>query len=215
MAFIYKITNDINGKVYIGKTNLTIEQRFKEHCKAAHKSRFEKRPLYSAMNKYGKEHFHIETIEEVSEELSSEREIYWIEKYDSYKNGYNATKGGDGKAYVDKEKIMMLYNAGKQEKEISDVIGCTKRTICKTLREYGIKAKDSIKRANKFLWKPVAKIDPLTNKIITVYPSVSVADRANGNSHNIAKACKNRTSVIQGYRWEYVQISDLVCDDEE
>ena len=32
MPYIYKITNDINGKIYIGKTLSTIEQRFKEHC---------------------------------------------------------------------------------------------------------------------------------------------------------------------------------------
>ena len=33
MAFIYKITNDVNQKVYIGKTERSIEERFKEHCK--------------------------------------------------------------------------------------------------------------------------------------------------------------------------------------
>jgi len=41
MSFIYKITNDINDKVYIGKTAFSIEKRFKEHCKDAFKEHLE------------------------------------------------------------------------------------------------------------------------------------------------------------------------------
>lgn len=57
MAFIYKITNDINQKIYIGMTERTIKERFKEHCQEYKRERAEKRPLYSAMKKYGIEHF--------------------------------------------------------------------------------------------------------------------------------------------------------------
>ena len=88
MAYIYKITNDINGKIYIGKTEFSIEKRFNEHCKDAFKPRKEKRPLYSAIQKYGVEHFHITLIEETDN--PNEREIYWIEKLQSFKYGYNA-----------------------------------------------------------------------------------------------------------------------------
>ena len=49
MSYIYKITNDINDKVYVGKTNFSIQKRFEEHCKDAFKPRTEKRPLYMAM----------------------------------------------------------------------------------------------------------------------------------------------------------------------
>lgn len=49
MAYIYKITNDINDKVYIGKTEFAIEKRFKEHCQDALKAKSDNRPLYSAM----------------------------------------------------------------------------------------------------------------------------------------------------------------------
>ena len=48
---------DINGKIYIGKTEFSIEKRFNEHCKDAFRDRNEKRPLYAAMRKYGIEHF--------------------------------------------------------------------------------------------------------------------------------------------------------------
>lgn len=77
MAYIYKIENDINGKLYIGKTEFSIEKRFKQHCSDAFKDRCEKRPLYAAMRKYGVEHFHISLIEETDK--PEERERYWIE----------------------------------------------------------------------------------------------------------------------------------------
>ena len=66
MAYIYQITNDVNQKIYIGKTENSIEKRFKEHCWDASRERNEKRPLYNAMRKYGVEHFHIELIEETN-----------------------------------------------------------------------------------------------------------------------------------------------------
>lgn len=46
MAFIYKITNDVNGKVYIGKTLFSVEKRWKEHFKDSKKERCKNRPLY-------------------------------------------------------------------------------------------------------------------------------------------------------------------------
>lgn len=76
MAYIYKITNDINNKVYIGKTLLSIEKRFKEHCKDYKREGKEKRPLYRAMNKYGIEHFSIEEIEECNYNVINDREKY-------------------------------------------------------------------------------------------------------------------------------------------
>lgn len=63
MAFIYKITNLINNKCYIGKTERTINERWKEHLK---KSKSLDLPLYRALNKYGIDNFQIEQIEECS-----------------------------------------------------------------------------------------------------------------------------------------------------
>lgn len=106
MAFIYKIYNDINNKLYIGKTEYSIDKRFKEHCREALKNKNKNRPLYSAMRKYGQEHFFIQKIEETDN--SEEREKYWIAFYNTYHKGYNATKGGDGKPYIDEQKINMI-----------------------------------------------------------------------------------------------------------
>lgn len=108
MGFIYKITNDINNKVYIGQTTLTLDQRFRSHihdCMSG-KARIEKRPLYEAMLKYGIQHFQIEPLEEVTDECLDEKEMFYIKQYNSYvgfsnSNGYNATLGGQSIRKID------------------------------------------------------------------------------------------------------------------
>lgn len=96
MGYIYKITNSVNQKVYIGQTKKTIEERFQAHIKKAklHINRY----LYDAMNKYGYDNFIIEEIEQCADSQLDEREIYWIAFYKSNnKNyGYNMTEGGGG-----------------------------------------------------------------------------------------------------------------------
>ena len=115
MAYIYQITNDVNGKIYIGKTEQSITKRFTEHC--ADRKRAPDRPLYRAMNKYGVEHFHIELLEETDN--PEEREIYWIEQKQSFKNGYNATLGGDGKRYLDYDLIYSTYESLQNATEVA------------------------------------------------------------------------------------------------
>ena len=112
IGFIYCITNSINNKKYIGKTVKTIEERFKQHCSEYTKERCNKRPLYTAMKKYGIQNFSISCLESVTNvnELS-DREIYWIKKLNTYgHNGYNATKGGDGSIVYDYDNIINLIN---------------------------------------------------------------------------------------------------------
>lgn len=96
MGFIYKVTNLINNKVYIGQTSLTICQRWEAHIKKAkmHTNRY----LYDAMNHYGYNNFIVESLEECSNESLDEREKYWIAFYDSTNpdTGYNLTSGGGG-----------------------------------------------------------------------------------------------------------------------
>ena len=87
---IYKVTNKINGKVYIGQS-VDIGRRWCEHMNAKDDIYFHK-----AIQKYGVENFEWEVIEQCKKKDLDEREIYWIEYYDSFNKGYNCTKGGDG-----------------------------------------------------------------------------------------------------------------------
>ena len=102
--FIYRITNSINGKIYIGYDSGSIEEgaRWKQHIgygSGAWKltDSLKKNALYKAMKKYGTENFYYDVIEEIYNiEVLREREIFWITHYGSFINGYNLTKGGDG-----------------------------------------------------------------------------------------------------------------------
>jgi group I intron endonuclease len=96
MAIIYKITNTINNKSYIGFTVKSAEHRLKIHIRSAQSGW--NSILHKAIRKYGKENFIVEVLEESDDEkfLLNEREQYYIEKYDTFNNGYNMTLGGEG-----------------------------------------------------------------------------------------------------------------------
>lgn len=95
MIGIYKITNNINGKCYVGQSD-NIERRWREHKKRAFKidNNQQTNLLYRAMQKYGIDNFKFEILEECTKDCLDEREIYYIAKYQSYINGYNLTTGG-------------------------------------------------------------------------------------------------------------------------
>lgn len=166
MGYIYKITNDINDKVYIGKTQNTIEQRWKEHCNDRKTRRCEKRPLYNAMNKYGIEHFYIEQIEECPIQELSIKEIYWIGYYDSYINGYNATLGGDGSSYINYNLIWTLWNnSDKTITEIAKELNCCVDTVSNFLHSQNITNTDIKKRMASRSSKGISAYDKNNNLI--------------------------------------------------
>lgn len=111
---IYLITNTINNRKYIGQVikHRGYLTRYQEHLNAAKYSNT--KMLTNAINKYGKENFSLELIEDnIPESLIDEKEIFYINHYNTfYMNecGYNMTKGGQGVhgyklTAADKEKI--------------------------------------------------------------------------------------------------------------
>lgn len=214
MAYIYKIVNDINQKIYIGKTEFSIEKRFKEHCSDSKKRQNEKRPLYSAMNKYGIKNFHIELIEETNN--PEEREKYWIEQYGSFKNGYNATKGGDGTKYLDYELIIATYNKIQNQKEVAKLLNVNVDSINHILKERNIKVKSSQEIAIQNQGKKVAAINTKTNEIVKIFQSYGEAARwlqninqtkskdIYGISTHIGAVVKGKRKTAYGYKWESI-----------
>lgn len=100
MGYIYKITNKIDNKIYIGQTIKTRpSDRFSQHRYNARHLTQENGVsyLHRAMNNEGIDNFTFEVIEEINNDLLNEREQYWIAFYNSMApNGYNLTKGGEG-----------------------------------------------------------------------------------------------------------------------
>ena len=206
MAYIYKIINDINNKIYIGKTNFSIEKRWQEHCNEYTKARVDARPLYRAIKKYGIEHFHIEKIEKCSVEEASIREKYWIEYYGSFKYGYNATIGGDGKPYCDYELIYALYNEGLSIKEIADKLNYDVCHCSDILTTFGISKENKRLHASQLAYKPVLQLDKNTEEIIAIFPSIQAAEEAIGNGRHISSVCKGKRKTAAGYKWKYADI---------
>lgn len=120
---IYKIENLINHKIYIGQSK-TIEKRWKQEKERAFDKSAEEfsKTLCKAFRKYGIENFSFEIIEKCDTSLLNEKEMYWIDFYNSYFDGYNETKGGDGALW---SGISLTY---EQIKEIQKILETTSRT---------------------------------------------------------------------------------------
>lgn len=207
MAYIYKITNDVNNKIYIGKTEFSIEKRFKEHCKDAFRERCEKRPLYSAMKKYGINHFHIELVEETNE--PEEREKYWIEYFGSFKYGYNATMGGDGKKYLDYDLVVATYNELQEIQATADKLNISRDSVRNILQNNQVKIKNS-QEINLNKYGNVINQYDLQGNYLNTYPSARAAAIAiKGINHSpgvishISDVCKNKRKTAYKFIWRY------------
>ena len=125
MIGIYKITKIENGKSYIGQSN-DIKRRIKEH---QYKTDI---PIEKAIQKYGKDAFTYEIIEECSIEELDQKERYWIEYFNTYKGfGYNCSEGGGSNqgenngrtklTNIDVEYIRQCYADHKRRKEVYEI----------------------------------------------------------------------------------------------
>ena len=219
MAYIYKIINNINQKIYIGKTSSTIEKRFKEHCNDSKKERCEKRPLYDAMNKYGIENFTVEKVEEVkNDEIASEREIYWINKLRTYIgfndcNDYNATLGGDSKRIYDYQIIAKKYLELKNQKETAKYFQCDVETVKKACQENNIEIISS-QQVAKDAQKKCVKMYDLENNFIQEFETMkdaaiwvienklTTSNKIDGVRSSIRKACNGQYKKAFNHIWK-------------
>ena len=163
-GFIYKITNTINGKSYIGQTIQNVKERFYQHCATKCSKAVSNKAIHRAIKKYGKSNFTVEVIEEIDSANLNDRERYWIKCYNSYNNGYNSTKGGqDGcKPFkdLDVESIIKEYNTGKSLRTLGTIFKVDKQTIkdllirhnveLRTTRTYKLSQKDRDKVLEDF-----------------------------------------------------------------
>jgi group I intron endonuclease len=120
VATIYKATNIVNGKVYIGFTSYSIEKRIINHkCRASACSNLNNK-FYNAIRKHGWESFVWEVIYQ-SKDVTHTHDVmesYFIKEYDSYDNGYNSTSGGDGGDFNNLSSTMKtIWNNNTDRKE--------------------------------------------------------------------------------------------------
>lgn len=207
MAYIYKIVNQLNNKMYIGKTEYSNpNKRWNQHKAESMKERSKNRALYKAISKYGIDNFSFEIIEET--EFPEEREMYYIALYNTYHDGYNETLGGDGAKYLElpEMEICKYYLNNHTLSETCQYYGHDYDTIRKILYKYNIdiiSAQDIIKNRNS---KAVAKLNPQTEEIIDIYPSVTEAERQNPKCHShIKDVCHGKRKTTGGYKWKFIE----------
>ncbi len=127
---IYKITNLINKKCYIGATTTSLAIRKRNHIWT---SRAEDYPICKAIRKYGEDNFSFQVIEiEPNKETMHKREQYYIALYDSMNNGYNGTSGGLDCVYSkETKKKLSIVNGNENHKRSKE----TKKKMSISQRE--------------------------------------------------------------------------------
>lgn len=207
MAYIYKIINDINDKVYIGKTTLTPQERLNHHFRDAKKERSKNRPLYNAINKQGEEHFFVEEVEECDWAELNQKERQYIQYYNSYNNGYNATLGGEGSFLYDYDLIKEKWDEGQNIKEIAILLKCSTDTCQIALNHFKIPIEERIKRSNKNASKKVGQYNKNTKELIQIFSSVEEAYRFLGkqSSGHISEVCQGKRQSAYGYFWQFIE----------
>lgn len=207
MGHIYKITNNINGKCYIGKTERTVEIRWFEHIRPS--KRKLDLPLYRAFSKYGIDNFSIEEIEECNDAILDEREIYWIDYFDAYNKGYNCTAGGEGgiKTYEeDIDVIIERYLSGERLDLICKEYHYDYSCIKPRIENKGIII-NTFAGPEK-MSKKIYAIDPITLDVVAEYESISAAGRAlckegrnpRAIANHIGKQ-KDTQNITHGFLW--------------
>ena len=214
MACIYKITNKKNGKIYVGQTYSTAEHRWRTHLNAWNGNRHCV-ALYSAFDKYGVDNFEIEEIEQCEKDQLNDREKYWIKYYDSYENGYNLTRGGDGNVKLDYDLIYNLWDSGLTTTEIGELIGSTQAGVRNALIGYpNYSVEESLHRGAKrggiTKGKPIQQYS-LGGVYMNTFPNATVAAESLGagmgraESNNIRACANGKRKSAYGYRWKFVE----------
>lgn len=178
---IYIIKNKVNDKVYIGQTCQSVAIRFGQHMRPSVTKQRGTYKLYNAINKYGRENFYYEVLEEhLTSEQADEREVYYIEQFDSYENGYNSTRGADTKTISrvqDVEKLIEMTNNKCSIGEIAEEFGVCKETVERTMR--GLNIRYVMKVTEEYL---LEHKDYMTN--------VDIAKDLNVNPATVSRAFK-------------------------
>ncbi|PEA25923.1 hypothetical protein CN984_12485 [Bacillus cereus] len=192
---IYKATNKINGKIYIGLTTRRFKDRLRNH-RNGHKN--PNHPnyyshFYYSMRKHGFENFEWEAIDksDTKEELEV-KEMYWISHFDSYNNGYNSTLGGEcNSGYKMSEE---------QKKHLSNI-----KTGISVHTEESLKLlSEATSGINNPRCQPVVKLTK-EGEYIKEYEFISDALESIGKTDisHIVKCCRGKLNMAHGFKWMY------------
>lgn len=222
-GLIYKVTNLINGKCYIGKTSKTIEERRYEHEYEADNIPSNK-VFHKALRKYSRDSFEWEIIDYGnSDDELSQKEMFWIDHYKSYigrpdAHGYNMTLGGEGGMgyrHTEEAKAKMSEHwKGIRVGENHPMYGRNHTEEARTKMSKAHKGKKLSDKTRKKMSKrmqgvvtnakPVVQLS-LNGDFIAEYESAKQAMIVLGvkNASNITECCRGRRKTAYKYKWLY------------
>jgi len=126
---IYSFKSNFNGKMYIGFSN-DVYYRRRKHLEQLRGQRHFNNHLQAHFNKYGEEDLMFDVIEFCPEKNLSKREVYWIDKFHSFGEGFNQTEGGNLREYSSKTFCFENIKTGEiinniTAKNFAKLIGCS------------------------------------------------------------------------------------------
>ena len=211
MNNIYRILNSLTGDSYIGATKDNIQFRFLDHIQKSTKKVDTK--FYKAIEDYGPQAFEIELLDEVetTDELA-QKEIHYIEAYQTLSNGYNSNRGGGFK------KSIYQFEQGNPDpiaiydtlESAADSVGASRKTISnaclgtlKSAKGYLWSYKSECPVIEDFRRKPVYQYS-LDGFLINRFASAHEASRILGiGLSSITRCCRGERKQTSGYRFSY------------
>lgn len=217
MYKIYKITNLLNNKVYIGQTKNSLSKRFSEHC--SEKSCCIK--LRNAIQKYGKNNFIINVIDNANTKDEADiKERYWISKLDARNDnfGYNILDGGHNPTSTQKKKVICLETREVFESasELARILNVRVDTVARVARGERPRLKGKHYAYLDENKKPIISIINFKARtkskkvkcleLDKIYSSAKEASYELGFSRNaVSLCCRGYSETCGGYHWQYIE----------
>lgn len=207
---IYLITNVVNDKKYVGQTRQQLNKRWLAHITESRI--YSDRPLYKAINKYGLDNFKIRILEECGVDKLNEREIWWIDFLDSYRNGYNATTGGEYFEHTEetKQKISEKLSNVSRSDEWKDSISNGLKNKLERGEKWGMFLTKN--EGGKHAKRKIQGENIITGEIVEFEGIRDASLKVTGTekySGNICRAIKENW-IAYGYKWKKLDTRPVI-----